>query len=173
MLRSHPSSMPSTPSGKGNNQQRCCAGRLLKELHGRMLVGQQGAQAPQKTRLNTSFPIALTAQPFCVPCPAHRVPWPNTMPLHTTHAHGDFGHRSATFFLGCLGMQVSAEPRAVPLPQGLSSPCTCLTGPCAGQPQLLSHTSRQLSRCSCRLEFPLPSLLFSRFLSSALPYGSS
>lgn len=30
-----------------------------------------------------NFPLALTAQPFCVPYPAHRAPLPRTMPLHT------------------------------------------------------------------------------------------
>lgn len=59
--------MPSPPPGKGDNNQRGCAGRPLKEPGGRMLVGQKGAQTPQKTHLNTSFPT-------CPPCSAFLCP---------------------------------------------------------------------------------------------------
>lgn len=137
---------------------------------------------PKKTHFNTSFPLALTAQPASVPYRAHRALSPDKMPLHTSILQGTLGTPpplSARDALsqGSRGGLRRAE-KALPLPLGLPSParpppCTCLTSPRAGRPQLLSHMSRQLSRCSCLHGLPLPSLLFSRFLSSALPYGSS
>lgn len=82
-LRSHPSFMPSLLLGKGVNQQQGCAGRLLKELVAGQLWASKGHRHHGKPTETPHFPLALTAQPFCVPCPAHRAPLPNTTPLHT------------------------------------------------------------------------------------------
>lgn len=142
----------------------------------------KGHGCRRKATLTPHFPLALTAQHFSVPYTACRALSPNKMPLHTSICPQGPWERLRHFPHGmpCHGaaVGVSAKQRALPLPRGLPSPawpppCTCLTGPRARRPRLLSHTSRQHSCCSCLHGLPLPSLLFSRFLSSALPYGSS
>lgn len=117
--------------------------------------------------LKPHFPLALTAQPSCVPYAAHRAPLPNTMPLHTS-AYRHLENSSTTFRLGCFGMWVSAElslllracplhapVSPVPAPGSLSSSLTkAASSPaapaCLGSPSPPS-SSADFSQVRCHM----------------------
>lgn len=118
-LRRHPSSMPSTLPGKGDNQQRGCVGRPLKELGGRTLVGQQGAQTPRKSHLNTSFSTCPHCSALLCPPPSSQSPAAKrNAPSHQRMPPGTLGtapHPSSPGTRGSRSQALSLCPRACPL----------------------------------------------------------
>lgn len=125
-LRSHPSSMPATLPGKGDNQQRGCAGRLLKELGGRRLVGQQGARTPQRNALKHLIPrLPSLLSPSVSPLQLTESHCQTQCPVTPADACGDLGNSSAALRRGCLGL------------------CSAEGCPCSSGPVLSMHLSRR------------------------------